>query len=248
MGKRVSHITLAAVLIALLAILQLFNNLFGQVFTNFAPFVYPLVFVVYSSRNTRGWSIAMYVAAILTIFMLSPLPQLLFVAMYGLVGVFFGQMVQEGKCNLQLIIGSTFLLLIINIVTIFIFGSFFGMDLQAELVSLINVLPFLSMESALITYYVVILAGSYLEAVVIYMIALILFAYLRMKPILRVKWWQYPQSSKEKLWVFISLIVLIVVYILLRKIEVLLITISLFIYLLYLITAAMAYQLYSTRQ
>lgn len=248
MGKKVSHITLAAVLIALLAILQLFNNLFGQVFTNFAPFVYPLVFVVYSASNTRGWSIAMYVAAILTIFMLSPLPQLLFVAMYGLVGVFFGQMVQEGKCNLQLIIGSTFLLLIINIVTIFIFGSFFGMDLQAELVSLINVLPFLSMESALITYYVVILAGSYLEAVVIYMIALILFAYLRMKPILRVKWWQYPQSSKEKLWVFISLIVLVILFVLFKKIEALLSAIALFIYLLYLIIAAMAYQLYSTRQ
>ena len=242
MRNNTSNITLAAALIALLGVLQVVNNLLGQVFTNFAPFVYPLVFIVYSSRNSLSWSITMYVASIFTIFMLSSLPQLIFIAMYGIVGVFFGQAYQKKKCNYQLIIGSTFLLLFINILTVFVFGSFFGLDLQSELVSLINILPFLTLDSALVVYYVIILSGAYLEAVVIYMIDLILFAYLRMKPIIRVHWWQYPQSVKEKLSIFIIMLVFFLLYYLFSSIEYLLLAIVALIYLGFLITAAMVYQ------
>lgn len=204
MKQTTKQLTLGAVLIALLAILQLFNTLTGNFFTNFAPFVYPIVFIVYCRQNTLQWSLSMYLAGIIVVFMISSLPHFIMVLMYGLVGVFYGQAIKKGLNNIQLIIYSSFFITLISIVTSYLFASFFGLDLNTELAYLNELISYIS---PLIIYSVIIVVTSIMEAVVITMLVSILFHYLKMNPIRVIRMRNYRVGVKTSV---ISLLLLII--------------------------------------
>lgn len=239
MRNQTRYVTLGAVFIALLAVLQIFNNIFGQAISGFAPFVYPIIFIIYAALSNRKWSLWMLVAALLTLFILSPLPLFLYLSMYALMGFSFGLGVSFKLNNIQLVIWSTTLILIINLISIFIFGTFFGFNLQAELVSLINLFGGITVQTATYIYYGVILVGSLLEATVIYMIVQILFHHLKLPRIKVIKLKNYQVTNRHFITTVIVTIISMIFYLIFDQRVLLLISIAIFLYCLFILLVKM---------
>lgn len=183
-------IVYGAMIIAIIGAVLVIDRLFGSVFIGYAPFFLPLPFAYYTQQHGNRNGFFLYVAAVLTAFLVSTLVGVVTVALYGVMGWIYGVLVNRGSNRLTLL-GLSFLVdLVVVIITTFALGSMMGYGSVAEQLAYVEqsvgqVFASLGLSADLgmayvkPIFYLVAILTAFIEAYVIHTLYLILA--MRMK-------------------------------------------------------------------
>jgi uncharacterized protein YybS (DUF2232 family) len=133
MRKEVRKITEGAAMIALISVFLLIDRQFAGQLNVYFAWIIPLPIIIYTARYgfKAGW--LPYVGVVIIAVMLSTLPSLIFAAMYGLVGLFYGLGVNKKFDNRTQFLFTSLFTTIIYFLSMVLFASFFGYDMGDEI-------------------------------------------------------------------------------------------------------------------
>lgn len=120
-------------MIALISVFLLIDRqLAGQLNLYFA-WIIPLPIIIYTARHgfKAGW--LPYISIVIISLMLATLPSIIFAAMYGLVGLFYGLGVNKKFDNRTQFLFTSLFTTIIYFLSMVLFASFFGYDMGDEI-------------------------------------------------------------------------------------------------------------------
>lgn len=187
---KTKDIAYSAMIMAVIGVFLVVDRMFGSVFIGYAPFVLPIPFAYYTVQHGNRNGFVLYVATSIMAFFVSTLVGVITVSLYGLMGWFYGVLVNRGSNRLSLL-GLSFLIdLVIVIITTFALGSLMGygtvseqLAYMEEMVSQIFVSVGASAEigKAYVKpiFYLVTILSAFIEAYVIHTLYLIVA--IRMK-------------------------------------------------------------------
>ena len=133
MRNDVRKITEGAAMIALISVFLLIDRqLAGQLNVYFA-WIIPLPIIMYTARHgfKAGW--LPYICVVIVALMTATLPSMIFAALYGLVGLFYGLGVNRKFDNRTQFLFTSFFTTIIYFLSMVLFASFFGYDMGDEI-------------------------------------------------------------------------------------------------------------------
>ncbi len=133
MRKEVRKITEGAAMIALISVFLLIDRQFAGQLNVYFAWIIPLPIIIYTARYgfKAGW--LPYVGVVIIALMLSTLPSLIFAAMYGLVGLFYGLGINKRFDNRTQFLFTSLFTTIIYFLSMVLFASFFGYDMGDEI-------------------------------------------------------------------------------------------------------------------
>lgn len=133
MRKEVRKITEGAAMIALISVFLLIDRQFAGQLNVYFAWIIPLPIIIYTARYgfKAGW--LPYVGVVIIALMLSTLPSLIFAAMYGLVGLFYGLGIKKRFDNRTQFLFTSLFTTIIYFLSMVLFASFFGYDMGDEI-------------------------------------------------------------------------------------------------------------------
>jgi hypothetical protein len=183
MRKEVRKITEGAAMIAIISVFLLIDRqLAGQLNVYFAWLI-PLPIIIYTAKHgfKAGW--LPYFSVVIISVMLTTLPSIIFAALYGLVGLFYGLGVNKKFDSRTQFLFTTLFTTIIYFLSMVLFASFFGYDMGDEIRVVTEFLramdvASISGEAAVIRLVIVmtIFFGAVIEAYLLHIFARILLA------------------------------------------------------------------------
>jgi hypothetical protein len=133
MRKDVRKITEGAAMIALISVFLLIDRQFAGQLNVYFAWIIPLPIIIYTARHgfKAGW--LPYISVVIISLMLATLPSIIFAAMYGLVGLFYGLGVNKRFDNRTQFLFTSLFTTIIYFLSMVLFASFFGYDMGDEI-------------------------------------------------------------------------------------------------------------------
>jgi hypothetical protein len=183
MRKEVRKITEGAAMIALISVFLLIDRQFAGQLNVYFAWIIPLPIIIYTARYgfKAGW--LPYVGVVIIAVMLSTLPSLIFAAMYGLVGLFYGLGVNKKFDNRTQFLFTSLFTTIIYFLSMVLFASFFGYDMGDEIKIVTEFLRAMDVEpisgEANVIRLVIVMTiffGAILEAYLLHIFARILLS------------------------------------------------------------------------
>jgi len=183
MRKEVRKITEGAAMIALISVFLLIDRQFAGQLNVYFAWIIPLPIIIYTARHgfKAGW--LPYVGVVIIALMLSTLPSLIFAAMYGLVGLFYGLGVNKRFDNRTQFLFTSLFTTIIYFLSMVLFASFFGYDMGDEIKIVTEFLRAMDVEpisgEANVIRLVIVMTiffGAILEAYLLHIFARILLS------------------------------------------------------------------------
>lgn len=188
MQNNVRKLTEGAVMIALIGILVLTNRYYGTLLEGFFPFVVPLPFVLYAAKYGYKDVVVVMISAILLTAILAPLTTLFIVTAGVITGVVFGCGVYYRWSSWSLLLITFCATAFSYSVTMVLFASAFGYNLNTEITEITKVLVQakltlpgnLSIEAFIRRVFpLAILFSALFEAGLVYALAILLLKRLR---------------------------------------------------------------------
>lgn len=183
MRKEVRKITEGAAMIALISVFLLIDRQFAGQLNVYFAWIIPLPIIIYTARYgfKAGW--LPYVGVVIIALMLSTLPSLIFAAMYGLVGLFYGLGINKRFDNRTQFLFTSLFTTIIYFLSMVLFASFFGYDMGDEIKIVTEFLRAMDVEpisgEANVIRLVIVMTiffGAILEAYLLHIFARILLS------------------------------------------------------------------------
>lgn len=183
MRKEVRKITEGAAMIALISVFLLIDRQFAGQLNVYFAWIIPLPIIIYTARHgfKAGW--LPYAGVVIIALMLSTLPSLIFAAMYGLVGLFYGLGVNKRFDNRTQFLFTSLFTTIIYFLSMVLFASFFGYDMGDEIKIVTEFLRAMDVEpisgEANVIRLVIVMTiffGAILEAYLLHIFARILLS------------------------------------------------------------------------
>ncbi len=183
MRKEVRKITEGAAMIALISVFLLIDRQFAGQLNVYFAWIIPLPIIIYTARYgfKAGW--LPYVGVVIIALMLSTLPSLIFAAMYGLVGLFYGLGINKKFDNRTQFLFTSLFTTIIYFLSMVLFASFFGYDMGDEIKIVTEFLRAMDVEpisgEANVIRLVIVMTiffGAILEAYLLHIFARILLS------------------------------------------------------------------------
>jgi hypothetical protein len=133
MRNDVRKITEGAAMIALISVFLLIDRQFAGQLNLYFAWIIPLPIIIYTARHgfKAGW--LPYISIVIISLMLATLPSIIFAAMYGLVGLFYGLGVNKKFDNRTQFLFTSLFTTIIYFLSMVLFASFFGYDMGDEI-------------------------------------------------------------------------------------------------------------------
>ncbi len=204
--NKIQQITKGAMLSAIIGVFMLLNTMTSLTLFAILPYLIPIPFILYAKEYGYPQGIIMlFVVFVIGIF-LTPIEQVFIVAMYGSIGVVYGDLAKRNLNDKPLILFTFLGTIVVYAVMMFLFSSIYGFDIVGEMnqlkalvTEMLQATPELLSTMLKMIRPIVILSfitSAFLEAIVIHYLANILFLFLKIKPITKVKWSQvkYPQA------------------------------------------------------
>jgi len=183
MRKEVRKITEGAAMIAIISVFLLIDRQFAGQLNVYFAWLIPLPIIIYTAKHgfKAGW--LPYFSVVIISIMLTTLPSIIFAALYGLVGLFYGLGVNKKFDSRTQFLFTTIFTTIIYFLSMVLFASFFGYDMGDEIRVVTEFLramdvASISGEAAVIRLVIVmtIFFGAVLEAYLLHIFARILLA------------------------------------------------------------------------
>lgn len=133
MRNEVRKITEGAAMIALISVFLLVDRQFAGQLNVYFAWIIPLPIIIYTARHGFKASWLPYISVVIISIMMSTLPSMIFAAMYGLVGLFYGFGVNKRFDNRTQFLFTSLLTTIIYFLSMVLFASFFGYDMGDEI-------------------------------------------------------------------------------------------------------------------
>lgn len=190
-------------MLALYGIVMTLDTMSAGFLLTTIPFLIPIPFIFYTREYGFKAGLTVAFSALILGILLAPIHQVILAIVYVLIGVVYGWGVRKDFNDKVLIFITFGFVLIITLITVILLGQLFGYNILSEM-KLITELAkeILGESSSQITpslfsfiFMISLVLQSMLEAYVIHMLSLILFLYLKKKPVRRVKLVniKYPQ-------------------------------------------------------
>ncbi len=183
MRKDVRKITEGAAMIALISVFLLIDRQFAGQLNVYFAWIIPLPIIIYTARHgfKAGW--IPYISVVIISLMLATLPSIIFAAMYGLVGLFYGLGVNKKFDNRTQFLFTSLFTTIIYFLSMVLFASFFGYDMGDEIkivtqfLRSMDVEPIASENNVIrLVIVVTIFFGAIIEAYLLHIFARILLS------------------------------------------------------------------------
>lgn len=204
--NNIKQITKGAMLSAIIGVFMLLNTMTSLTLFAIFPYLIPIPFILYAKEYGYLQGIIMLVVVFIIGIFLTPIEQVFIVAMYGSIGIVYGDLAKRNFRDKPLILFTFVGTLIIYAIMMFLFSSLYGFDIVGEMTQLKalvtemfqatpELLPSIhKMIRPIVLFSFV--SSAFLEAIVIHYFVNILFIFLKIKAIIKVKWSQvkYPQA------------------------------------------------------
>lgn len=204
--NNIQQITKGAMLSAIIGVFMLLNTMTSLTLFAIFPYLIPIPFILYTKEYGYPQGIVMLVVVFILGIFLTPIEQVFLVAMYGTIGIVYGDLAKRNFSDKPIILLTFVGTIIIYAIMMFLFSSIYGFDIIGEmkqLTALVNEMmqarPELLPSIQKMIRPIVLMSfvmSAFLEAIVIHYLVNILFLFLKIKPIPKVKWSQvkYPQA------------------------------------------------------
>lgn len=214
MRNDVRKITEGAAMIALISVFLLIDRQFAGQLNVYFAWIIPLPIILYTARHgfKAGW--LPYFSVVFISIMLATLPSMIFAALYGLVGLFYGLGVNRKYDSRTQFLFTTLFTSIIYFLSMVLFASFFGYDMGDEIKIVTEFLRAMDVESIegeaniiRLIIFLTIFFGAILEAYLLH-----IFARILLKRVVRITIPPSIPLSKFKLPAYIGYILMAMLF------------------------------------
>ncbi len=136
MNNGVRKLTDGAMMLAIIGVFTLINRQLGGIFDGSLLFLIPLPMVFYSAKYGMRDSWVVLGAMILLTFVLGTPQSLFYMIGEGLIGVVYGSGIYQKEDSGRLLVKTMILGMVVDLLSMVVFASFFGYDLTAEMASM----------------------------------------------------------------------------------------------------------------
>ena len=214
MRNDVRKITEGAAMIALISVFLLIDRQFAGQLNVYFAWIIPLPIIIYTARHgfKAGW--LPYISVVFISIMLATLPSMIFAALYGLVGLFYGLGVNRKYDNRTQFLFTSLFTTIIYFLSMVLFASFFGYDMGDEIKIVAEFLRAMEVEPIAgeaniirLVIFLTIFFGAILEAYLLH-----IFARILLKRVVRITIPPSKPLSKFKLPAYIGYILMAMLF------------------------------------
>ena len=214
MRNDVRKITEGAAMIALISVFLLIDRQFAGQLNVYFAWIIPLPIILYTARHgfKAGW--LPYISVVFISIMLATLPSMIFAALYGLVGLFYGLGVNRKYDSRTQFLFTSLFTPIIYFLSMVLFASFFGYDMGDEIKIVAEFLRAMEVEPIAgeaniirLVIFLTIFFGAILEAYLLH-----IFARILLKRVVRITIPSSIPLSKFKLPAYIGYILMAMLF------------------------------------
>lgn len=187
--NNVRKITQGAMMLSIIAVFLIINLQTAGLLELYAVWLLPLPFIFYQVQYGFKAAIILSIAALIMSFLLGSIMTLFYVTTSVVIGLVYGYGVSKDKDNAWLIFFTTVVTAISLFLEMYAFAAFFGYDLAAETHEIVQALKNIEglvipsdLESLVLGIYpVALIFMSFLQSLVVHMLAILLLKRLKIK-------------------------------------------------------------------
>ena len=215
MSKEIQKLTHGAMITALLGALFLVDRQSAGLFNYIIGWIVPLPILIYGAKYGFKQTLIPFVASVFLAFIIATPVTAVYALMYGVIGLIYGYGVYSKWSARSLFYATIVGTSVVFLITVLLFASFFGYNLQQEIQTISNIIEAMDVSAAVntttmvqTTLVVMFATSVLLEAFVIHTLAKIILARFKIKVI--------KASSIENVrfpkWVGILILVSLFIY------------------------------------